>query len=222
MCNPFTFHYQSGIDTWRSNFEQQTESILSACGSHGHKPEGSSDSRPESTTSCTIHADSWEETSKHGVLSDIKLAQKEGLKFYQTRSDAIILHETLPACCIRKVVRMETGKVIYEIVYMSPQLPPKISLKHDWMKELGSEVAQRPEAQVQQSQSSQSNQPALNPIRERSERFDSTQHGRKTSYPQEIDVNSFCDEPSSSERTVRPVETNVNPTRSSEDQRFQC
>ena len=72
---------------------------------------------------------------------DINLALKKGLKFYQTRSNAIVLHETLPAYCIPKVVRMETGEVIYEKVYASPRLPPKISLKHDWMKELGSEVA---------------------------------------------------------------------------------
>ena len=33
------------------------------------------------------------------------------------------------------------------------------------------------------------------------------QDGRKTSRSQEIDVNSFCEEPSSSERTERPVNT---------------
>ena len=37
---------------------------------------------------------------------------------------------------------------MYEKVYASPRPPPKISLKHDWMKELGSEVALRPEGQV--------------------------------------------------------------------------
>ena len=57
---------------------------------------------------------------------------KKGLKFYQTRSNAIILHETLPAYCIPKVVRMETEEVIYEKVYMSPRPQPKISLKHEW------------------------------------------------------------------------------------------
>ena len=41
----------------------------------------------------------------------------------------------------------------------------------------------------------------------------------KTSRSQEIDVNSFCEEPSSSERTGRLVEINVNPTRSSEDRK---
>ena len=65
---------------------------------------------------------------------DINLAIEKGLKFYQTRSNAIILQETLPAYCIPKVVRMETGEVIYEKVYMSPWPPPKISLKHEWKK----------------------------------------------------------------------------------------
>ena len=95
---------------------------------------------------------------------DIDLAQKKGLKFYQTRSNAIILHETLPAYCIPKVVRMETGEVIYEKVYASPRPPPKISLKHDWMKEVGPEVAQRPDGQVvQQFKSSELNQSNPNP-----------------------------------------------------------
>ena len=99
---------------------------------------------------------------------DINLALRKGLKFYQTRSNAIILHETLPAYCIPKVVRMETGDVIYEKVYMSPRPPPKISLKLDWKRELGSEDAQRPEGQVvQQSRSFQSNQPIPNPSRDR-------------------------------------------------------
>ena len=111
---------------------------------------------------------------------------------------------------------METGEAIYEKVYMSPRPPPKISLKHEWKRESGSEHAQR--AGVGQlSESFQSNQPTLNPIRERSGRPDSTQVGRKTSHSQEIDVNSFCEEPSSSERTGRPVETNAIQTRSSED-----
>ena len=37
MCNQFTFHHQFGIDTLRSKVEQQTDSILSACGSHGQE-----------------------------------------------------------------------------------------------------------------------------------------------------------------------------------------
>ena len=52
---------------------------------------------------------------------------------------------------------MKTEEVLYEKVYMSPRPPPKISLKHEWKRELGSEHAQRPEGRVlQQSRSFQS------------------------------------------------------------------
>ena len=81
---------------------------------------------------------------------DINLAIENGLKSYQTRSNAMILQETLPACCIPKAVRMETEEIIYEKVYESPRPPPKISLKHDWMKELGSEVARQAEGSTNQ------------------------------------------------------------------------
>ena len=87
----------------------------------------------------------WKRHQNAVYWVDIKFVLKEGFKFYQTRSNAIILHETLPAYCIPKVVRMETGEVTNEKVYASLRVPPKISLKHDWKRELGSEHAQRPE-----------------------------------------------------------------------------
>ena len=99
----------------------------------------------------------WKKHQNTVYWVDIKLAQKKGLKFYQTRSNAIILHDTVPAYCIPKAVRMETGEVIFEKVYASPRPPPKISLKHDWMKELVSEVAR-------QAEGSQPTQPNPNPI----------------------------------------------------------
>ena len=72
---------------------------------------------------------------------DTQLAQRKGLKFYQTRCNAMILYDTLPACCISKVVVMESGEIIYEKIYASPRPPPTISFKDNWMKELDSEVA---------------------------------------------------------------------------------
>ena len=68
---------------------------------------------------------------------DINLALKKGLKFYQTRSNAIILQETLPAYCIPKVVRMDTGEVIYEIVCMSPSASTKDLLETRMEKRIG-------------------------------------------------------------------------------------
>ena len=167
---------------------------------------------------------SWKRHQDAVYWVDMNLAMKKGLKFCQTRSsNAIILQETLPAYCIPQVVRMETEEVIYEKVYMSPRPPPKISLKHEWKREVGSEHAQRPEV-GQLSKSFQSNQPIPNPSRERTRRHvvkDDTrnvQDGRKTSRSQEIGMNSSHEETVSSERTGRPVvETSVIQTRSSED-----
>ena len=62
---------------------------------------------------------------------DIDLAIEEGLTFYQTRSNAIIIQGTLPAYCIPKVVILKTGEVWDEKSYVSPRPPPKISLRHD-------------------------------------------------------------------------------------------
>ena len=88
---------------------------------------------------------------------DIQLAQRKGLMFYQTRCNAIILYDTLPAYCISKVVVMESGEIIYEKVYVSPRPPPTISFKDNWMKELDSEVAGS-------SKDTQRIQPKPNPI----------------------------------------------------------
>ena len=55
----------------------------------------------------------WKKHQDAVYWVDINLAISKGLKFYhQTRSNAIILHETLPAYCIPKVVRMEIGEII--------------------------------------------------------------------------------------------------------------
>ena len=109
---------------------------------------------------------------------------------------------------------------------MSPRPLPKISLRHDWTKEFGSKVVQQPEGEtvrqpegevVRQTKFFQSTQPTPNPIRDRSGRPDDMQDERKTSRSQEINVYSFNEELSSSDRTGRPVGAEEIQTRSSED-----
>ena len=66
----------------------------------------------------------WKRHQDAEYWVDIDLAIRKGLTFYQTRSNAIILQETLPAYCVPKVVRLKTGEVLYEKVYASPRAPP--------------------------------------------------------------------------------------------------
>ena len=88
---------------------------------------------------------------------DIDLGIKEGLRFYQTKSNTIILQGVLPPSCIVKVERLKTGEMLYERQYLSPRPPPKIVLRNDldWNKgqdQSGSTVEHQPVGKlVQQS-----------------------------------------------------------------------
>ena len=224
MCNQLTLHHKFRIDSGgQSSSKKQTVFFpLVDLVDKSHKDPDVID------LSVQRHAQylhkAWKRHQDAVYWVDINLAIKKGLTFYQTRSNAIILQETLPAYCIPKVARMETGEFLYEKVYMSPRPPPKISLKHQWKRELGSEHAQR-SGVGELSRSFQSNQPILNPIRERTVRLvkndtRTVQDGRNTSRSQEIDVNSFHEGLVSSERTGRRVvETSVIQARSSEDRK---
>ena len=154
-------------------------------------------------------------------------AIKEGLTFYQTRSNAIILQGTLPAHCISKVERLKTGEMLYERRYLSPRPPPKISLKHDhnWTRgndELGSTVEQQPVGKlVQQSfgevqRVNSPNQTNPNPNQSVIERRNLwTQNvflwrKGKMSRSQEIVGKRLQEELGSSDRTGKPVKNEDN------------
>ena len=72
---------------------------------------------------------------------DAQRAQRKGLKFYQTRSNAVILYDALPAYCISKVVAMKSEEIIYQKVHVSPRPPPTISNRDSWTCDLDSDVA---------------------------------------------------------------------------------
>ena len=170
-----------------------------------------------------VHS-AWKRHQDAVFWVDIDLAIREGLTFYQTRSNAIILQGTLPAYCIPKVERLKTGEVLYERRYLSPRPPPKISLKddHNWTKgndQSGSTVEQQPVGKfVQQSfgeaprvEFSKPTQSKPNPICDRSGKLEDTERvfveKGKTSRSQEIDDKRLQEELGSSDRTGKPVKS---------------
>ena len=162
----------------------------------------------------------WKRHQDAVFLVNIDLVIKEELTFYQTRSNAIILQGTLPAYCIPKVVRLKTGKFLYERPYLSPRPPPKISLRHDhdWTRgneELGSTVEQQPVGKlVQQSfgevkrvKLSKPTQSKPKPIFDRAGKLENTEHvfvdKGETSRSHEIDEKRLH-KLASSDRSVKP------------------
>ena len=136
----------------------------------------------------------------HGII-------KEGLKFYQTKSNAIILQGVLPPSCIVRAERLKGGEPLYKRQYLSPRTPPKISLRNDlnWARgndDLGSTVEHRPVGKlVQQSLRETvhfgSSKPTQSPKTNRD------RSGKPVA--QEIVVGVLQEEPSSSDRPGRPV-----------------
>ena len=72
---------------------------------------------------------------------DVQFAQRKGLKFYQTRSNAVILHDTLPAYYFSKAIEMKSEEIKDQKVYVSPRPPPTISYIDNWTCDLDSDVA---------------------------------------------------------------------------------
>ena len=72
---------------------------------------------------------------------DFQLAQRKGSKFYQTRSKAVIIYDTLSAYCISKAIVMKSEEIIYLKLYVSPRRPPTISCKDNRTCDLDSDVA---------------------------------------------------------------------------------
>ena len=64
---------------------------------------------------------------------NLKLAQQGGLPFYQTRSNAVILHDTLPAEFIEKAICMKTKDQLYrrESVILRPRVVLKANSQYD-------------------------------------------------------------------------------------------
>ena len=132
---------------------------------------------------------------------------KEGLKFYQTRSNAIILQGVLPPSCIVRAERLKGGEPLYTRQYLSPRPPPKISLRNDlnWTRgndDLGSTVEHRPVGKlVQQSLGETVHFGSSKPTQ--SPKTNGDRSGKPVA--QEIVVGVLQEEPSSSDRPGRPV-----------------
>ena len=136
-------HYitNSGLIAGGQNFSRERQTVFFTAVNPMNKNRKDPQELHLTKPRLALYKRKWKRQQDTVYRVDKQLAQRKGLKFYQTRSNAIILHDTLPAFCIPKAIMMGSGEIIFEKVYASPRHPPKISFKYNWMEELGSEVA---------------------------------------------------------------------------------
>ena len=127
MCAQSAFYHQQWIDTWKSAFKLETDSILPACWSMDKQHQDLDAIDLNVPRHAQYLHNEWKRHQDAENLVDINLAIKKGWTFYQTRSNAIILQETLPAHCILKSWKIENWRSLDIKIYMSPRPPPKIS-----------------------------------------------------------------------------------------------
>ena len=131
ICNQFTLHHKFRIDTGRTNFGQgKTDSILFTAVNlmdKEHKDPYEIDLNAPRFAS--YKQKKWKGHQDTVYWVDIQLAQRKALKFYQTRCNAIIPYDALPAYCISKVVVMECGEFVCEEIYESLRPPPRFPSK---------------------------------------------------------------------------------------------
>ena len=140
MQNQFTLHHKFRIDSGRKNSSRERQTVFFTTVNPMNKDHRDPQELDLTKPRLASDKQKWKRHQDTVYWVDIQLAQRKGLTFYQTRCNAIIFYDTLPAYCISKVAVMESGEAIYQKVFVSPRPPPKISNKDNWMKELDSEV----------------------------------------------------------------------------------
>ena len=182
MCVQSSFYHQLWIKTWRSKFEQKTDIFFLLVDPMDKSHKDSDDTDLNVPRHAQYLHNAWKRHQDAENWVDINLALKKGLKFYQTRSSAIILQETLPAHCIPKVVRLKNWRsLLRKSIHVS-----STTTNHDWTRgneELGSTVEQQPVGklvqqsfgEVQRVKLSKPTQSKPKPICDRSEKPENTQ-----------------------------------------------
>ena len=71
------------------------------------------------------YKNTWKRFQNTENWCTLKLAQERGLRFYQTRSNAVVLYDTLPAEFIEKAICVKTNDQLYQRESASPRVALK-------------------------------------------------------------------------------------------------
>ena len=83
----------------------------------------------ETKTRIAVYKHNWKIHQNTVYWSNLRVAQKKGLQFNQTRSNVVILYNTFLPMCIGKVVLRKSGEKLYSETYQSPVALQRVVLK---------------------------------------------------------------------------------------------
>ena len=82
-----------------------------------------------------LYKSNWKVHQNAVYWVNLRMVQQQVLTFFQTLSNAMILHDSVPPDCIEKVVNMNSTEVLCESAHVSTRPAPKIVLKESWQSQ---------------------------------------------------------------------------------------
>ena len=120
----------SGLIVRRKNYGRYRQTVLfTAVDLIDKNPVDQEEQRDRTKPRHTAYKHSWTISQDAIFWVDICRAQKMGLKFFQIRSNAIILHDTLPPICIERVVFRRNHEILKTRISKSPVLLRRLPSK---------------------------------------------------------------------------------------------
>ena len=115
---------QSGLIPRRTKQQEElTHRVLHSCEPDWHSTSSMRSWNDLDKPRIAPYKHIWRSHHNTVFWCNLQLAQRKGLRFYQTRSLAITFSVTLPAICIDKVICVKTREELHCRMYWSPRLP---------------------------------------------------------------------------------------------------
>ena len=123
---------------------------LDPFGSDAHEQEEPSEdySRPRKVH----HHSRWGNDQNTVYCVELSRAQDLRLQFGQTKSNAIIVHQSVPYRCIDRVVGDNGGRIIFQRI-LTPRPGPKVILRDTWIPQQQQQQQKEQQPQPQYSES---------------------------------------------------------------------
>ena len=127
MYSQFTLHHKFRIESGR-NSRRDRQTVFFTAVNPRHKNHQDPIELDLTKPRLASQKQKWKVHPDTVYWVEKQLAQRKGLKFHQTRSNAVILCDALPACCISKAIVMKSEEI-------------KNSFQDNWTCDLDSDVA---------------------------------------------------------------------------------
>ena len=112
MCSQFTLYHKFRVIAGGQNSSRERQTVFLTAVNPMNKNHKDPQELDLTKPRLASFKQKWQEHQDTVYWIDIQLAQRKGFKFYQTRCNAIILYDTLPAYCFSKVVVMKSEEII--------------------------------------------------------------------------------------------------------------